>query len=106
MKFEPRFIVFTAFSLLLVALACNFASVIPNPPAAAPITNQSDTPAPLVPQDNAPAPNPPSGDARQALIDAFTKLTTAYPFRETETSTASYTDVTTVRTVEYASASE
>ncbi len=97
MKPNRRFTLVAPICLALAMLACNFGSAAPGSTEAAPAPSQGSAPAPAV--------NPPSGDARQALIDAFTKLDSAYPYRLTETGSGAGCAQQT-RIVEFASAQE
>lgn len=100
MSVRVRFLSLVPFCLGVAMLACSFGSAAPGAPAAS--STQGNSPAASVPAASVP---PPSGDARQALIDAFTKLDHGYPYRLTETDSAgSCTQM--VRKVEFASKDE
>jgi hypothetical protein len=62
-------------------LACNSGAPLPSSTAVVPA-------APTAASANLPAAKPPNTDPRQAVIDAFTKLDSAYPYRLTETDSA------------------
>jgi hypothetical protein len=74
-KPRARFILVGAISVGTALLACNFAFPAPN----------ATSPAPAATSSNPSAGQPPSGDPQQAVIDAFTRLENAYPYRLTET---------------------
>jgi hypothetical protein len=87
--------------MALGMLACNFGAAAPSAPVAPGGANQGETQG----AQSAPAVNPPSGDPKQAIIDAYTKLDSAYPYRLTETDTGSLCAKET-RTTEFAAKDE
>ncbi len=86
MSVRVRLLSLVPLCLGLAMLACSLGSAASTASTAGPPSaSQGNSPTVSVPAASA---LPPSGDARQALIDAFSKLDHAYPYRLTETDSA------------------